>query len=55
VKRKRLDTGVQSKKVQVRKRKTSSKKKIEQQQPAGRKVKTRRVVTYADKVGNDDD
>lgn len=54
VKRKRLDSGIQSKKVSVKTRKTASKKKVNTRKAPERKVKTRRVVTYSDKFEEDD-
>ena len=54
VKRKRLDSGIQSKKVSVKSRKTASKKKVNTRKASERKVKTRRVVTYSDKFEDDD-
>jgi len=54
VKRKRLDSGIQSKKVSVKTRKTVSKKKVKTRKASERKVKTRRVVTYSDKFEEDD-
>tara|TARA_Y100000766_G_scaffold157773_1_gene135570 strand:- start:424 stop:2628 length:2205 start_codon:yes stop_codon:yes gene_type:complete len=54
VKRKRLDSGIQSKKVSVKTRKTVSKKKVKTRKASERKVKTRRVVTYSDKFEDED-
>tara|TARA_B100000902_G_scaffold394329_1_gene450431 strand:- start:679 stop:1809 length:1131 start_codon:yes stop_codon:yes gene_type:complete len=54
VKRKRLDSGIQSKKVSVKTRKTTSKKKVKTRKASERKVKTRRVVTYSDKLEEGD-
>ncbi|MBT3476571.1 MAG: hypothetical protein HN458_01320 [Euryarchaeota archaeon] len=48
VKRRRLDSNVTQTK-EVTKRKTAAKKKVVTQAPATKKVKTRRVVTYANK------
>lgn len=47
VKRRRLDSNIAQPK-EISKRKTASKKKVVKEAPAKKKVKTRRVVTYAD-------